>query len=80
MAAKDILEVVQSLKATLMKLSDGTVDPGDVEFVDEQIARLNEFLSQGLSNLVEDQQENLALGVLVLGTIEGYLFFKAMRE
>ena len=63
-----------------MKLSDGTVDPGDIEFVDEQIARLNEFLSQGLSKLVEDREEEFALGVLVLSTIEGYLFWKVMKE
>ena len=79
MASTDLLELVQKLEAMIMKVSDGSIDPGDVEFIDEQLERVREWLSQGLDSIVDGQQDNFEIALLVLGLIKSYLIIMAMR-
>ena len=79
MASTDLLELVQKLEAMIMKVSDGSIDPGDVEFIDEQLERVREWLSQGLDSIVDGQQDNFEIALLILGLIKSYLIIMAMR-
>ena len=79
MGSQDLMEIVTRLEQMLLKLADGTIDPGDIEFIDEQLERVREYLSQGLDGIIGEQQENIAMALMLISMIKMWLMFQAMK-
>jgi len=79
MGSQDLMGIVTRLEQMLLKLADGTIDPGDVEFIDEQLERVREYLSQGLDGIIGEQQENIAMALAIISSIKVILMIQAMQ-
>ena len=80
--ADKILEVLDRLEKIGYRLTDRTVDPGDIEYINEQIQNLNKYLERGLETLIDDdkEQEILAMVLLAFGTLKPWLIYQKIRE
>lgn len=79
MGSQDLMNIVTRLEQMLLKLADGSIDPGDIEFIDEQLEKVREYLSQGLDGIIGEQQENIAMALMLISMIKMWLMFQAMK-
>ena len=79
MGSQDLMDIVTRLEQMLLKLADGTIDPGDIEFIDEQLEKVREYLSQGLDGIIGEQQENIAMALMLISMVKMWLMFQAMK-
>jgi hypothetical protein len=79
--AQKILDVIVEAEQLLMKFSDGTVDPGDLDHLNRLIEQINGFLANGIQDLLDnpDAKEVISIVMLLLGMARSYLFWQAMR-
>jgi len=79
MGATDIKGIIERLEEMLLKLSDGTVDPGDIEFIDETLERVREFLDQGLQSIIDGHADDIALALALISSIKTLLIIMSLR-
>ena len=79
--AKQILAILNELEQLLAKFADGTVDPGDLDHVNDLISRLNDFMAGGIQSLIDDpkEQEILAMILMAIGAAKPFLYWQVMK-
>lgn len=76
----DVLDYLQQLEEALMRLSDGSVDPGDTEFVQEQVDKLKAKIDEGLESLIDEphEQKNIMYGLAGITMARQIIMFKKL--
>lgn len=76
----DIMEYLDDLEESLLRLSDGSVDPGDTEFVQKQIDKLKAKIDEGLEKLIDEphEQKNIMYGLAGVSMARQVIMFKKL--
>ena len=76
----DIMEYLSKLEEALLRLSDGVVDPGDTEFIQDQVNELKAKIDEGLQKLIDEphEQKNVMYGLAGIGMARQVIMFKKL--